>query len=476
MAAPPEVRAPIRFGTSGWRGVLAEDFTWPRLRAALHAVGAWFAEEGGGEVVVAHDTRFLSEPMAEEAARILAAHGVRPVLGQGPVPTPVAARAVLRRRAAGAVVLTASHNPPEYQGLKVLAASGGCIDDASARRIEGRIGRDPWPGRAPGAAPRRVDLCAPYLRELLRCLDVERIERARARVVYDAMHGTGAGVLDVALSRLGLRVRVLRGDPDPRFGGSPPDPTPPRLRGLAREVRRLRGARLGLATDGDADRFAALDAAGRPFSETEALALLVDHLARSGRLERGVAVSIATGSLVERVAASHGLPLRRHPIGFKHLSRALLRGEADVAGEESGGFAFAGFGRDKDGILAGCLLAEMAALSRVPLRARLAALLARHGPSACGRIALPVDDRARQALAALCAAPPKRVDGAAVRRVSEGDGLHLALDDGFLMLRLSGTEPALRVYAEARGPRRLSRRLAAGQALLGLSGVSRGSR
>jgi phosphomannomutase len=226
------------------------------------------------------------------------------------------------------------------------------------------------------------------------------------------------------------------------------------------------GPVLGIATDGDADRFAVVDTGGRVLSETEAVALLVDHLARTGRIECGVAISIATGSLVERVALSHGLRVERHPIGFKHLSRALGAGGVDVAGEESGGFALGRFGRDKDGILAGCLFAEMLALDPTSLAERLTALERRHGRRLCGRSALAGSDRVRSALAELLAEPPERIEGDPVRRVERGDGLHLALDDGFLMLRASGTEPLLRIYAEAASVGALERRLAAGRALL----------
>ncbi len=258
-------------------------------------------------------------------------------------------------------------------------------------------------GPPPEAEPRggTVDLCGPYLEELLGQLDRSCLRRSGMRIFYDALHGTGAGVLDQALRRCGLAVEVRRGDRDPYFGGGSPDPVPERLVSLAREVRGAKGLRLGLATDGDADRFAVIDADGRPLSESAALALLVDHLARTGRVRRGVAISIATGSLVERVARSHGLPVRRFPIGFKHLSAALVEGEADVAGEESGGFAWGRLARDKDGILAGCLLAEAVAKTGAPLRVRLAALEREHGRSACGRIALAADERAHRGLAAL---------------------------------------------------------------------------
>jgi phosphoglucomutase len=467
---------PIRFGTSGWRGILAEDFSFPRLRRALHGIGRFFAEGGGGEVLVAHDTRFLAERMAGLAARILLAHGLDARLARGATPTPAVTRGVRRRRAAGAVVLTASHNPPEYQGLKVFGASGGCIDDATARRIERCIAHATED--APGARrePRAVELRAAYLRDLARRLDRGALSRSRLRVVYDAMHGAGAGVLDAALGEAGVAVRVLRGEPDPHFGGGAPDPAPEALEGLRRELAGLRGRRLGLATDGDADRFAALDSDGRLLSATESLALLVDHLARTGRARSGVAISVATGSLVERVADAHGLPVRRLPIGFKHLSRALVAGDADVAGEESGGFAWAGFGVDKDGILGACLLAELAAGDPRPLRRRVDDLRRCHGGGVCGRAALPAAAGARDRLEALRRSPPGRVDGAVVREARSEEGLHLCLDDGFVMLRLSGTEPVLRVYAEAPGPRPLQRRLRAGLALLRPAGASRESR
>jgi len=463
----PRGDAPIRFGTSGWRGILGEDFSFPRLRAVLAAVGRWLASEGaGGEVIVAHDTRFLGERMAALAGAVLYAHGQRPVLAKGAVPTPVIARAIRRRRARAGLVFTASHNPPEYHGLKLLDASGGSLGPDQTRRIESLLAA---PGEGPAASTARVrtlDLVAPYLEDLLAVVDRAPIARARLRVVYDAMHGAGAPVLTSALASLGARVRLLRGEPDPRFGGAAPDPVPERLRVLSRTLRAARGRCLGLATDGDADRFAAVDRDGRVLSEMQSIALLVDHLARSGRIRRGVALSIATGSLVERIAEGHGLAVTRHPIGFRFLSRELISGAADAAADESGGFALGSFSADKDGILAGCLFAELVATLRAPLRGRLAELERRHGRFDCGRAVQPLQPRSLEALQRLRAAPPSRVAQHRVREAAADDGLRLVFDDGFLLLRASGTEPVLRVYAEARTPRDLTRRLAAGARLL----------
>jgi len=460
--------APIRFGTSGWRGILGEDFTFPRLRTLLTAVGLWLAREGAarGEVIVAHDTRFLGDRMAALAVAALRAQGQRPLLAKGAVPTPVIARAIRRRRARAGLVFTASHNPPEYQGLKLLDASGGSLGPDQAHQIESLLGAPAEGLAAASARVRTLDLVPAYLKDLLAVVDRAPIARARLRVVYDAMHGAGAPVLTSALASLGARVRLLRGDPDPRFGGEAPDPAPERLRLLSRTLRAARGLHLGLATDGDADRFAVVAGDGRVLSETQSVALLVDHLARSGRIRRGVALSIATGSLVERVAEGHGLAVTRHPIGFRFLSRELIEGAADAAADESGGFALGSFSADKDGILSSCLLAELMATLRAPLRERLAELERRHGRSDCGRSMRPLQPRSLETLARLSAAPPSRVARQRVREVACEDGLRLVFDDGFLLLRASGTEPVLRVYAEARSPRELAGRLAAGARLL----------
>lgn len=483
--SPPIRRAspPIEFGTSGWRGVLAEEVTLPRADALIAGVARWLAEpapRGGGppgggpaRVLVGHDTRFAGGVLAERAEALLAAAGHRPVPVASPVPTPVVAHAVRTGGADAAVVFTASHNPPEYQGVKVIAGWGGGVTDAQARRIESHAARAL--ARSTAAGERRVrraprDLGPPYIQQLCAWLDGDAVRRAAPRVVYDALHGSGAGVCDRALCALGVRVEALHARHSPRFGGAPPDPTTHRLAALVERVRAHGGRALGLATDGDADRYAVIDADGAALTETEGLALLVDHLARTGRLRRGLAISTATGSLVERVAADHGLPVTRHPIGFKHLSLALASGVADAAGEESGGFAADAMGRDKDGILACALFAEIAAVAGLPLRARLRDLVRRHGPGACARSALRADGPARARLAGLAAAPPQRVGGSRVRAVERRDGLRLAFDDGFLMLRASGTEPVLRIYAEAPDRVRLARRLAAGRALLRVDG------
>jgi phosphomannomutase len=451
----------IRFGTNGWRGVLGRGFDADGAERVALALARELGS--GGRVVVAYDTRAQADDIAARVATVLAGAGMDARLCAAPVPTPVAARLARELRAAAGVVLTASHNPPEYLGLKVLAQGGEgaprSLLDALARRANGT--RQP---RRVRGTPRVVrDAVDRYVEALLAIVDARAIARARPRVLYDAMHGAGAGVLDRALRELGARVEVIRGAPDPEFGGGAPDPTPPRLRGLAAAVRRGRFA-FGVASDGDADRFALVDAHGRLLSETESLALLVDHLAATRPLRRGVAISHATGSLVADTARARGLAVERAGVGFAPLSRALREGEADVAGEESGGFAWCALGLDKDGILAAALALEAAAAE--PLHVRGARLAREFGSSACGRAATPASAAARRALARLAAAPPKRAGGARVLEASVGDGVRLVLEDGFVYWRASGTEPVIRVYAEAPSRRALARRLAGGLARL----------
>jgi phosphomannomutase len=466
---------PIRFGTSGWRGVLAEDFTFERARAAVTGVARWLREASATRpVLVAHDRRFLGERFARLAAEVLQAEGIRPILVQGSVATPVVSHGIVRTHAAGALIFTASHNPPAYQGLKVLGRSGGSLLSEATRRIE-ELAADALqevhegeqsPSLGNSAAPQATDLVGAYLGDLLRLIDRPALRRAGLSVHYDALHGTGSGVLDVALRRCGVGVLTLHGDPDPTFGGFAPDPVPEHLQALARAVRAGSGLRIGLATDGDADRLAVVDSAGRCLSETRTLALLVDHLARTGRVRRGVALSVATGSLVERVASHHGLSVKRLPIGFKYLTEALLDGSADVAGEESGGFALGTFARDKDGILAGCLLAERVATMRRPLQVCVRELERVFGRSEWGRSSVPASEPAKDALASLIEAPPARLGREAVRGADTSCGLRIELADGFLMLRASGTEPVIRLYGEASDARRLALRLSAGARLL----------
>ncbi len=462
--------APIRFGTSGWRGVLGEEVTFPRLRVLARAVAAWIGEEAHGRrVLIGWDARFASRAMAEMAASVLHAEGLVPTLSSEFCPTPAVTHALAQGRFAAGLVFTASHNPPADHGLKVFDRSGAPIGDRAARRIESLAARRPHDRAAPPRprALRTVSLAEGYRADLAARLDRAALGRAGLTLHCDAMHGAATGYLDALMRELGVGVETLRAQTDPGFGGQAPDPIPERLGDLmARLGARPVGApglAFGIAHDGDGDRVAIVDGRGRLLSETQVLALLVDHLAATRRIARGVAIGAATGSLVERVARAHGLPLQRHPIGFKHLAAALVDGRADVAGDESGGFAWAAMGPDKDGILAGALLAERVAQTGEPLEVQLERLEARFGGSACGRIALIATPALVAGIERLALRTPARIDRSRVVAVDAVGGVRFTLDDGgFLMLRASGTEPLVRVYAEAPESGQLLRRLREG--------------
>ena len=474
----------MRFGTSGVRGVLGDDFTFAGARALVGALAESLAgsastrptrgsaARGGARVVVAYDTRFLGGRLAQEAAAVLHAAGLRPCLAKGPTPTPAACLAVRRRRAAAGVIFTASHNSPEYQGIKIVGPDGAAAARSLTDRLEAATARRLARGREPARLEwtRTVDLNAPYRAHLGQLAAPLPAAGPGLRLVYDPLHGAGVGVLDRWLIEAGCTVSVLHGDPDPTFGGAAPDPGTARLAPLGAEVRRRR-ARFGLASDGDADRFAVVDGRGRRISESDALALIIDYLAGTRRLGRGVALSIATGSLPERVARAHGLPVLRVGLGFRALSTELLAGRADLAGEESGGFAWAPAAIDKDGMLASALLTERLARDRRPVAQQLRSLHRRHGSSACGRLALPATAARRARLTALGQQTPARIDGCRVLEARHDEGLHCRLSDGgFVMWRASGTEPVVRVYAEAGSRAGLRRRLRLAVRRLGRGG------
>lgn len=480
-------RTPLRFGTSGWRGVLGSEVTWTRLRAVLVGVGRWILEQGAGEqpILIAYDRRFFGSAFAAEALSILCEMGLKPICVTQPIATPVLTRAMARERIAFGICFTASHNPAEYHGVKVFIDGGASAPSAETRKIENwaNAALREAPGRAAAAGTRsseappaawRSDLTQRYIEDVLQFLDRRALARRRVRVVYDALHGAGAGVLDSVLTQSGVEVRGLHLACDPRFGGLAPEPSPGRLRGLAQEVRKQRGLVLGLASDGDADRYGALSSDGKFLLPTEALAVLLDHLVRTGRVATGISVSVALGSLVERVALGYGLPVLRRPIGFKYMAADFAAGRSDLAGEESGGFALAAFGRDKDGILAGALLAEVVAASGVCVRTRLRELEAKHGKRVCSRKSVSISEPIRERLAQLAQKPPDRFGGFRVRAIEQLDGIRFDLDDGFLMFRASGTEPLLRIYAEAPSQRALEQRFAAGARAIGIEALQAG--
>ncbi|MGE5573810.1 MAG: phosphoglucomutase/phosphomannomutase family protein [Bacteroidota bacterium] len=458
--------ASIRFGTDGWRAVMCEEFTFPNVRVVIQAIASYLHEAGLADrgVVVAYDARFLSERFAQEAASVLAGNGIGAWVTSRDTPTPVAAHAVVHGKHAGAVMFTASHNPPEYNGVKWIPEYGGPAMPEVTSEIERHIARvqaadELRRAGAAGGATGADGIVSfspmdDYVDHVSRLVDLDAIRRARLRIVYDALHASGRGYLDRILD--GQNMLVLNDRRDPLFGGSPPDPSEKRLEDLASKMRGV-GANLGLATDGDADRFGIIDEDGTFLSPNQIISLLTAHLARN-RGMKGIAVrTVATSHMVDAVARACGLEVRETPVGFKYISAEMRRAKVVIGGEESGGLSIGGHVPEKDGILACLLVAEMRAVTGRPLKETLHALMDEVGSFCSRRVDLHVTGATKDnVVRMLCDRPPRAIAGVPVTNVSTLDGVKTRLVDGsWFLVRASGTEPVVRIYAEAPSEERL---------------------
>ena len=442
----------IRFGTSGWRAVIAEEFTFSNARKVIAAVARTLVDEGrkGSLVLVGYDTRFLASRFAAQAARILEAEGFRAEMSSRPVPTPVLAFEIRRRQAAGAVNFTASHNPPQYLGIKFSTSDGAPALPEITKKIEDRIASG---GEVPEPAARPVtefDPVPAYLADLASKIRSQDVGRGRPRYALDFRFGTSAGFLDAFLDGAGADLERVNAKADPLFGGMSPQCGEKELVGLG-EVVRNKAARLGLSCDGDADRFGVLDSAGAYVQPNQVLALLLwDMMARKNR-RGGVARSVATTHALDAIATRFGQRLYETPVGFKYIGEKLIEGKIIFGAEESAGLTIEGHVPEKDGILADLLVAEMTGASGKPLDELSEELRRQIGPFFSTRIDLPVSPEEKKALAARRGTPPQTFAGRKVASVNLLDGMKLILEDGsWILVRESGTEPVARVYAEAK--------------------------
>ncbi|MCL6451428.1 MAG: hypothetical protein K6T75_09060 [Acetobacteraceae bacterium] len=463
---------PVRFGTDGWRGVLGEDFTWAGVERALSGIAAYLEGLGGGEraLVVACDCRFMGQRLARRAAELLASWGITALLAPRPLPSPVAGFAVRHWRASGAVVFTASHNPPEYQGLKFLGPGGGPAPPEVTRAVEEAASRPVRPPAASSAGTLTINPARPYLDHVRTLLGLTVLASRPAAVVVDPMHGAGRGYLERLLGDVGWRVVSVRARPDPLFGGMPPDPAPAALARLGERVK-TEGAVLGLALDGDADRFGVVDSDGRWQSPNRILGLLYLYLLRGRRLKGGVARTVATTHRLDDIARAEGQPVVETPVGFKYLGPYLERGDALFAGEESGGMSLRGHLPAKDGVLACALAAEMVAAAGRSLEQLSAEADREFGPRESVRLDLPLRQVDRTAVAHLLDAGAfDRLGGRPVVSRDTTDGWKFRLEGGaWFLVRLSGTESrVVRIYVEAESEGEARRLAEEAARLLGL--------
>ncbi|MBD2100840.1 phosphoglucomutase/phosphomannomutase family protein [Leptolyngbya sp. FACHB-261] len=470
MAQPtriPSQVAPIQFGTDGWRGLIAADFTFERVAQVAPLAARVLAETYGAEnrsklIIVGYDRRFLSEQFAQRAAEAVVRAGFDVYLGEGYAPTPAFSWAAKSLGALGAIVITASHNPGSYNGLKVKGSFGGSVSPEVTKQIEALLKQET---AAPDVAPGSLTTFDPwpsYCEVLRSKVDIPRIraaiEQGQITVFADVMHGAAAGGL---AQLLGVEVTELNSSRDPLFGGGAPEPLPQYLSGLFRQMRRFRREHpdklsVGLVFDGDSDRIAAVNGAGEFLSPQILIPVLIDHLARNRGLTGEIVKTISGSDLIPKVAALHNLPVHETPIGYKYIADRMLTSSVLLGGEESGGIGFGTHIPERDGLLSGLYLLEAMVAGGKDLSDLYRALQQQAGyTSVYDRIDLPLasmDVRAKL-LAQLQTQPPTEIAGRAVADCLTIDGYKFRLVDGsWLIIRFSGTEPVLRLYSEAATP------------------------
>ena len=462
----------IKFGTSGWRAIISEEFTFDKVRLVTQAIADYLnASRNLKRVVVGYDTRFLSKEFARETAKVLSANGIRVLLSDRDIPTPVISYHIIKNQCQGGINFTASHNPPQYNGIKFSPASGGPASPEITNIIERNIAR--LAKRKPSSYKAReglIELFNPrpaYLRRIEKIIDFKAIKKARLKIVLDCMYGTSRGYLDILLKKHGCRLKVLHDYLNPSFDGKRPEPAPENITELISLVKR-KGLNLGLATDGDADRFGIVDSDGSYITPNQVVTLLFHHLlkTRRGRKKR-VARTLATTHMIDAIAEKEGIEVVETPVGFKYFVDILNRGDCLIAGEESGGLSISGHLPEKDGILACLLIAEMVAINRKPIRDILKFIYKTYGRVYSERINLTLsNEKKKRLIKRLKSSSFKKFALRKIVRRDLRDGVKFYLEDGsWVLFRASGTEPIVRSYFETRSKRAMSALLKQGDKL-----------
>jgi alpha-D-glucose phosphate-specific phosphoglucomutase len=469
--------AQIKFGTDGWRAVIAEDYTFDNVRIVSQAVAEWLKSIGRDKdgVAVGYDTRFGSENFASATAEVLAANGIRVYMSDSFLPTPALSYAIIQKKAGAGVMITASHNPPADNGYKVKPYYGGSASPDIITEIESRLGQSEVKRITLAEATKqglfeKFDAFPAYLEQLGRMVDLQAIRDSNLDIIVDSMYGAGQGYYSRILGNSKASLAQLNGERNPAFPGiHNPEPIAKNLEKLMQFMQDT-SSDLGIANDGDADRVGIVDENGRFVNQLEVFALLALYLLEV-KGERGMIVkSLSTTSMVDKLGALYNVPVFETPVGFKYIGPKMMAENAIIGGEESGGFGFRGHIPERDGILSGLMIAEMMIKLNLSASGLLAHLFEKVGPHYYDRIDFTFEQNQRnQIFERIKSSPPKDLAGDKVVKIRDDDGFKYYSEDGsWLLIRFSGTEPIMRVYAETTTPDKVQKFLEQGRALTGV--------
>ena len=467
--------ASIKFGTSGWRGLIARDFTFDNVRLATQAIADYLRtvnEPAARTVIMGYDTRFLGKEFSLAAAEVLGANGLNPLLCDRDTPTPVIAHTIRARKALGGINMTASHNPAEYQGLKFSTSNGAPAHPEVTKQIEANVARrqqENWsfkPSVIGTFKCKTVDPQPDYFKQLRKLVDFATIKKARLKLAVELMYGTGRGYLDTLLEQNGAKVTVFHNELNPLFGGHHPEPNAEGMAEVSKFVRSGK-AQLGLGLDGDADRFGIVDKDGTWLTPNQVLVLALYHLKRNRGWTGAVVRTVPTSHQVDAVAQLLGVKVHETPVGFKYIGALMESEPIIVGGEESGGLSVKGHVPEKDGILACLLMAELVATERKSLLGILKELEKKTGEFHSERINIAIRPETKEALLARLGSGLQNIGPFAVEKFITTDGFKYLLPKGeWVAFRASGTEPLIRCYIEAKSKASLGKLRKACQELL----------
>jgi phosphoglucomutase len=456
--------ATIKFGTSGWRAIIADEFTVANVRRAVTGIARYVVgkKPGGGRVIVGRDPRYMGERFVAIAAEVLASFGVQPLVIHEPSPTPAISCEVIRSKADGAINFTASHNPPEYSGIKFSTPDGAPALPEATGAIEALIAANgAVSGASSKAAAEAINPKPAYLARLKEIVDLKLIRSSGLKIVFDPLWGAARGYSDDLLRDAGIPVSTVHDIRDVLFGGHAPEPEGTLLDEMRRQMKTT-GARIGIATDGDADRFGIVDEDGAFIQPNYVIAVLFDYLVETRGWKNGVAKSVATTNMVNALADHHGVPLYETPVGFKYIGELIEQDKIAIGGEESAGLSIRYHVPEKDGILAGLLCCEAVARRKKSVGEQIKDIFGKVGSFYARRENFSLTPEVKAKFTGKMKSDPSELSGHKVKQLVRIDGLKVVLDDGsWVCYRVSGTEPVVRIYSEAKSEADLARLAAA---------------